>query len=98
VLGWLDAAGLEFVRGIPAMRREDDGLEGESLFDPQARGTALDHLLVQAAEIVAAGQREGGFFVMIGKKPAAASNTTELTGAGRAQDRADTESRAHSGR
>ena len=70
-LDWFDAAGLEFVRGVPAMRCEDDGLEGGSLFESQPRGTTLDRFLVQAAEIVAPGQREGGFFVMIGQKPAA---------------------------
>ncbi|HEU4366101.1 MAG TPA: methyltransferase domain-containing protein [Candidatus Krumholzibacteria bacterium] len=69
-LDWFDAAGLEFVRGVPAMRCEDDGLEGGSLFESQPRGTTLDRFLVQAAEIVAPGQREGGFFVMIGRKPA----------------------------
>jgi carbamoyltransferase len=71
VLAWFEATGLEFVRGVPAMRLEDDGLEGENLFEPQPRGNALDHRLAQWAEIVAAGQREGGFFVMIGRRPAA---------------------------
>jgi SAM-dependent methyltransferase len=71
VLGWLDATGLEFVRGVPAMRVADDGLAGESLFEPQPRGGKLDRRLAQAAEVLAPGQREGGFFVMIGrKKPA----------------------------
>ena len=69
VLDWLDAAGLEFVRGIPAMRLEDDGLEGDSLFEAQPRGNKLDRRLAQLAEILAPGQREGGFFVMIGRKP-----------------------------
>ena len=36
---------------------------------PQPRGTALEHGLVQAAQIVAPGQAEGGFFVMIGRRP-----------------------------
>ncbi len=97
VLGWLDAAGLEFVRGVPAMRCEDDGLAGDSLFEQQPRGSALDHAVVQAAEIVAPGQREGGFFVMIGKKPTAGSRATELAGASHAQDRASAPTRAHSG-
>ena len=55
------------------MRLEDDGLEGDSLFEPQPRGNALDHRLAQWAEIVAAGQREGGFFVMIGRRPGASA-------------------------
>lgn len=71
VLKWFEVTGLEFVRGIPAMRMEDDGLEGENLFETQSRGNALDRRIAQWAEIVAPGQREGGFFVMIGRRPAA---------------------------
>jgi len=69
VLQWFDEENLSFVRGIPALRPDDDGLAGDSLFEPQGRGTALDRFTVQGMEIVAAGQREGGFFVMIGQKP-----------------------------
>ena len=68
VLGWFDAIGLEFVRGIPAMRLDDDGLAGSDLFQPQPRGTALERFVAQASEVVA-GQKEGGFFIMIGRKP-----------------------------
>ena len=68
VLEWFQANDIEFVRGLPALRPDDDGLDGPSLFHPQAEGTALDHFLVQASQIFAAGQREGGFFVMIGRK------------------------------
>lgn len=69
VLRWFDDNGINFVRGIPAMRAEDDGLAGTSLFEDQPRGSSLDHFVVQASEIIAAGQKEGGFFVMIGRKP-----------------------------
>ena len=69
VLHWFDEQGLRFVRGIPALRPDDDGLDGDSLFEPQLRGTALEHFIVQAGEIFAAGQKEGGFFIMIGQKP-----------------------------
>jgi hypothetical protein len=68
VLGWFDENALEFVRGIPALRPEDDGLAGETLFEVQPRGGALDHFAVQVGQIVDAGQKEGGFFVMVGKK------------------------------
>ncbi len=97
VLAWLDAAGLEFVRGVPAMRCEDDGLEGESLFQPQPRGTALDRLVAQAAQIVAPGQREGGFFIMIGRKPAADSGTSALARGSGAQEGSVGSARVHSG-
>ena len=69
VLRWFDEAGIRFVRGIPAMRPDDDGMEGPSLFEPQPRGTALDHLVVQATQILG-GRTEGGFFIMIGRIPA----------------------------
>jgi 2-polyprenyl-3-methyl-5-hydroxy-6-metoxy-1,4-benzoquinol methylase len=68
VLGWFDENDIDFVRGVPAMRTEDDGLGGEGLFEPQPAGTPFDHFLVQAIEIFAAGQKEGGFFIMIGRK------------------------------
>ena len=45
------------------------GLADESLFETKPRGTAWDHFVVQATQVLAAGQREGGFFVMMGKKP-----------------------------
>jgi SAM-dependent methyltransferase len=68
VLRRFDEAGLDFVRGIPALRPEDDGLAGGSLFDPQPAGTRFERGVVQAMQILAPGQREGGFFVMIGRK------------------------------
>lgn len=68
VLRWFDEQGLDFVRGIPAMRYEDDGLDGIDLFESQPRGTRLDHFTVQASEVISAGQKEGGFFIMIGQK------------------------------
>ncbi len=73
VLRWFDEAGVDFVRGIPALRPDDDGLEGESLFAPQPRGSTLDHGVVQAMQILA-GQKEGGFFIMIGRKPEGSGN------------------------
>ena len=69
VLRWFEQTGLEFVHGIPALRLDDDGLVSASLFEPQPRGTALDRLIVQAGEIIAR-RAEGGFFIMIGRKPA----------------------------
>ena len=67
VLRWFDENGVRYVRGIPALRLEDDGLAGETLFEPQERGTKLHHFLVQLTQIIA-GQREGGFFIMIGER------------------------------
>lgn len=76
VLGWFDESELEFVRGIPALRPDDDGLDGGSLFEPQSRGTSLEHFIVQARQVFAAGQKEGGFFIMIGRKPSGAEHVS----------------------
>jgi hypothetical protein len=57
------------VRGLPALTPDATALSGESLFTPQPRGTALEHFIVQAGQILAKGQAEGGFFIMIGRKP-----------------------------
>jgi carbamoyltransferase len=75
-LRWFDEAGLRFVRGVPALRPDDDGLDGNSLFEPQPRGTAFEHFIVQATEIFSAGQKEGGFFIMIGQKPGGRDTAT----------------------
>jgi SAM-dependent methyltransferase len=67
VLGWFDRCGLEFVRGVPTttpLEREAPG----GLFEPAPRGDAADHFLSQLGQI-ASGNREGGFFVMIARRP-----------------------------
>ena len=68
VLEWFDSRGLQFVRGVPSVTSDSDGLRRGNLFHPTGRGTQLDHFLVQAREIWT-GSREGGFFIMIAKKP-----------------------------
>ncbi|MHC4447986.1 MAG: carbamoyltransferase C-terminal domain-containing protein, partial [Planctomycetota bacterium] len=73
VLGWFDETGIDFVRGVPALRSDDDGLRGASLFERQPRGAVLDHVLVQLGQVFAPGQKEGGFFIMIGQKPESAT-------------------------
>jgi hypothetical protein len=69
VLEWFADCGLEFVRGIPSVTPGANCWESGSLFEPVDKGTALDHFLVQSREIVT-GSREGGFFIMIARKPA----------------------------
>ena len=68
VLNWFDQTGLEFVRGVPAVTPSSPQLNGTNLFVPEARGSRLGHFLVETAEVVR-GSREGGFFIMIGRKP-----------------------------
>jgi carbamoyltransferase len=67
VLGWFERCGIEFVRGLPSPALAGD-LGEESLFEPGPRGGAIEHLLVQLKQVVT-GSREGGFFVMIGRRP-----------------------------
>jgi SAM-dependent methyltransferase len=85
ILGWFEENDVEFVRGVPAMRPEDNGLDGTSLFEPQPRGSKLEHFLVEAMEIFGAGQKEGGFFIMIGRKAGGADR--DLDDAERAWER-----------
>ena len=70
VLRWFDEAGLAFVRGIPSVSAEEPPLERGELFRPVPRGSTRDHVVSQAKQIVT-GSREGGFFLMIGQRPAA---------------------------
>jgi len=70
VLEWFDANGFDFVNSFPKTRALENSKADERLFEPRERGTALDHRLMQAI-MVLTGSREGGFFVMIGRKGAA---------------------------
>jgi carbamoyltransferase len=72
VLEWFEKSGLEFVRGIPSVTANSSGWGHGNLFDPTDKGTKVDHFLVQSREILT-GSREGGFFIMIGRKPARVS-------------------------
>ena len=68
VLGWFAAANLDFVRGVPSTTGGADFTGG--LLTPTAPGTAVDHFRAQLRHI-ASGNREGGFFLMIGRKKGA---------------------------
>jgi carbamoyltransferase len=68
VLGWFESCGIEFVRGLPAITLPTPGSGGGDLFAPTERGSAMEHFLTQVAQVVS-GNREGGFFVLIGRKP-----------------------------
>jgi len=71
---WFGDNGVDFVRGIPAVQPVGDRVRVDGLFEPTAPGTGLDHALVQARHVFTGG-REGGFFIMIGRK-----RGTEATG------------------
>lgn len=67
VLGWFDRNGFEFVNGIPKLEISTDLRDQENLFKSNPSGNWLDHFLIQL-RLIFAGSREGGFFLMIGKK------------------------------
>jgi hypothetical protein len=54
--------------GIPPVVPLENGLSQGKLFEPTSPGTRLDHFLVQAMQVIQ-GSREGGFFLMIARKP-----------------------------
>ncbi len=68
VLQWFDETGITCVRGVPSLTPSPTKLDKVNLFEPEPRGTIIDHVLVQAREVFT-GSREGGFFLMIGRKP-----------------------------
>jgi len=66
VQGWFRENGFEFMNSIPKAQGESFATD-EKLFEPHAPGTALSHFLVQAGETLVGG-RDGGFFIMIGRR------------------------------
>jgi SAM-dependent methyltransferase len=68
VLGWFEQCGIEFVRGLPSVTLPDGSRDDGDLFAPMPPGGALEHLVTQLGQVVS-GNREGGFFVLIGRKP-----------------------------
>jgi carbamoyltransferase len=67
LLRWFDESDFEFVNAVPKMRPLDFFTSEERLLDPGERGSALDHALAQA-KLFFTGSREGGFYIMIGRK------------------------------
>jgi hypothetical protein len=68
VLGWLSEAGFEFVHAIPNTVPFNELEEDERLFKPQRLGHRFERLLVNLGLMVT-GHREGGFFIIIARRP-----------------------------
>lgn len=91
VLAWFDEQGLQFIRGVPSVspipRAADDG----GIFEQEPRGSRFGHLLAQIRQIVT-GNREGGFYLMVGHKPLRSATGSLGTGqqlvSGRSEDQA----------
>ena len=67
VLDWFNQSDLKFVRGLPRVTLGGEDATGGNLFVPSSVGSRADHFWVQARQIVT-GSREGGFFLMVGRK------------------------------
>ncbi|MBI3252605.1 MAG: methyltransferase domain-containing protein [Candidatus Omnitrophica bacterium] len=67
LIGWFKREGFEYLNGIPKPVPFQPFLPHENLFEKNPEGSFLDHFLVEAGQFFA-GDREGGFFLMIGRK------------------------------
>ena len=67
VLSWFQESGVEFVNSIPKCKALESFSPRERLFEASPAGTRLDHFVVQLGMLLGGG-REGGFFVMIGRR------------------------------
>lgn len=68
VLGWFDTCGVEFLSSVPAA--DGSPFAGSTrLFEPQGRGTVALRMATQL-QMLLTGGRDGGLFIMIGRKRA----------------------------
>jgi len=67
VLGWMEEDGIEYINSIPKAEVGPGLLSPEQLFAPQDPGTALGRVVSQLA-YMGNGYREGGFFIVIGRR------------------------------
>lgn len=63
---WFRDNDFTFMNSIPKAQGEEFAAD-EKLFEPHAPGTSFQHFLAQAGETLIGG-RDGGFFIMIGKR------------------------------
>lgn len=71
VLRWFERCGLDFVRAIPATHVGSDALSTDDLFRPAPLAAPPERFLAEVGQVFT-GSREGGFFLMIGRKRSAA--------------------------
>lgn len=66
-IGWLEPAGFDFVKSIPRTVPFQPFRPDEPLFEPERPGSALERWMVELGQ-VRSGSREGGFFIVIGRR------------------------------
>ena len=69
VIGWLRRIGFAFVKSVPRSRPSPGLSDCESLFQPEEPGNWLERAIVELG-MIRSGSREGGFFIVIGRKSA----------------------------
>ena len=67
VLRWFDETGFDFVNSVPKLKVFETSSAQEKIFKPNPRGNWFNRFLTQAS-LLFTGGKEGGFFLMIGKK------------------------------
>jgi len=67
VLGWFALNGIEYVNALPRIRGRSEAANGGSLFEREDPGCWIGRTMRQVGWIFTRG-REGGFFVMIGRR------------------------------
>lgn len=72
VLQWFDRTGFRFLNSIPKTRG-GQLTSNEKLFETHSRGSRFDRFLVQSGQVIR-GAREGGLFVMIGRRQSGATD------------------------
>ncbi len=65
---WLERGGFEFVKSIPRTRPFQPITPADNLFSPEKPGNLIQRMMVELG-MTFRGSREGGFFVVIGRKP-----------------------------
>ena len=66
-MSWFDRTGFEFINSIPKSMALESFSPKEELFKANPRGTRLDRFFIQL-KMLLSGSREGGLFIMIGRK------------------------------
>ena len=67
VMTWLDEIGFSFVTSLPLTRPFVAIRDDEPLFEPAPAGNAIERTIAELS-MVTSGSREGGFFVVIGRR------------------------------
>lgn len=70
VIGWLDKIGFEFVTSVPRSKPFQNFEDSDQLFQYEEPGNWLERTIAELS-MIRGGSREGGFFVVIGKRPEA---------------------------